>query len=293
MADLITYNAVGNREDLSDIITNISPTDTPLYSGFGRGEPATATYHEWVEDALKTPGSNAQVEGAAYTVSTPTTRTRKGNYTQIFEQGYGVSRTQEAVQKAGIKSEIAYQMTKAMKEIANDVEYAIVRNLTAAAGDATTPRTLGGIQAFVTTNVLDNGGTARALTEDLLNDGVQAAWEDGGNPNMVVCSGSKKRTISGFTAGTTKTIDAQDKRLIAAIDVYESDFGILRIVPHRLMESDKIYILEKGRWKISYLRPFATRPVAETKDAIEKVIIGELTLEARAEKANAIVKDLS
>jgi len=173
------------------------------------------------------------------------------------------------------------------------VEWAIINNLAASAGSASTPRKMGGIQAFVTTNVLANGGTPRALTEDLLNDGIQQAWEAGGDPDVVVCSGNKKRKISSFTAGVQKTISADDKRLVAAIDIYESDFGVLRIMPHRMMQSDRIFILEKGRWKISYLRPFTQRSVAETKDAIEKVIIGELTLEARAEKANAIIKDLS
>jgi len=293
MATLLTYNAVGNREDLSDIITNISPTETPLYSTFGKGKPATATFHEWLEDELRQPGENAKKEGADYEIEDANPRDRKGNYTQIFEHGYEVSGTQEAVLKAGIKSEIAYQMRKAMKEIAKDVEWAIINNLASSAGSATTPRKMGGIQAFVTTNVLDNGGTPRELTEDLFNDGIQQAWEAGGDPDLAVCSGSKKRKISSFTAGITKTMSADDKRLIAAIDVYESNFGVVRIMPHRMMPDDRIFILEKGRWKISYLRPFKTKPVPETKDAIAKVIIGELTLEARAEKANAIIKDLS
>ena len=292
MATLLTYNAVGNREDLSDIITNISPTDTPLYSMFGRTS-AKATYHEWVEDELAAPGENAAVEGGDFVIKTPTNRVRKGNYTQIFTKGYGVSGTQEVVLKAGIKSEIAYQMQKAMKEIARDVEYAIVNNLAAIAGSASTARKMGGIQAFVSTNVLDNGGTSRDLSEDLLNDGIQAAWQAGGNPDVVVCSGKQKRTISGFTTDVTRFLDAEDKRLVKAIDVYESDFGIVRIVPSRYMPNDRIFILEKGRWKVAYLRPFKTEEVAKVGDRIEKVIIGELTLEARAEKANAIVKDLA
>jgi len=292
MATLLTYSAVGNREDLSDIITNISPTDTPLYSMFGRTS-AKATYHEWIEDELEQPGANAAVEGADFTIGTPTTRVRKGNYTQIFTKGYGVSGTQEVVLKAGIKSEIAYQMQKAMKSIALDVEYAIINNLAAVAGDSVTARQMGGIQAFVSTNVLDNGGTLRALTEDLLNDGIQAAWQAGGKPDVVVCSGKQKRVISGFTAGVTKFLDAEDKRLVRSVDVYESDFGVVEIVPNRLMPDDRIFILEKGRWKIAYLRPFKQEEVAKVGDRIERVVVGELTLEARAEKANAIVKDLS
>ena len=288
---LLTYNAVGNREDLSDIITNIAPTETPLYSMFGKTK-AKATYHEWIEDDLNPPGANAQVEGAAYTINTPTTRVRKGNYTQIFAKGYGVSGTQEAVLKAGIKSEIAYQMTKAAKEIARDVEYAIINNTSAVAGNSTTARQMGGIQAFVSTNVLANGGTPRPLTETLLNDALQQAWESGGSPDCVVVNGTNKRTISGFTAGATKEIYAKDKRLVASVDVYESDFGIVRVIANRWMPADKVFVLEKGRFKTAYLRPFKQEEVAKTGDKIEKVIVGELTLECRAEKANAIIADI-
>ncbi len=291
MATLTTYATVGTKEDLSDIITNIAVDQTPIYSMFGK-EKATATYHEWLEDTLRSPKANKLVEGADYTVDAPASRTRKGNYTQIFTQAYGVTKTQEAVQKAGIKSEIAYQMAKAMKEVARDVEKAIIENVAAVAGNATTARELGGIPALVTTNVLGNSGTPRALTETLLNDGIQAAWEAGGTPDTVVVSGKQKRVISGFTAGSTKTIDPSDKKLINAVDVYESDFGIVKIIADRFMPNDKAFILSKDYWKIAYLRPFTQEDLQPQGSRMEKVIEGELTLVGRAEKANTIIKDL-
>ena len=292
MAVVTTYSAVGNREDVSDIITNITPTETPLYSMFGKTE-ADATYHEWLEDELNPPGDNAKVEGSDYGSATSTTRTRKGNYTQIFEKVAKVSGSQEAVKKYGIKSELAYQMANRMKEIAKDVEYAIINNTSKVAGSASTARKMGGIQAFVTTNVDDNGGTPRDLTEDLLNDGIQSAWQAGGDPNVVVVCGKHKRVISEFTAGVTKTLEAEDKRLIAAVDVYESNFGVVRIIPHRYMLTDTLFILDTNYWKIAYLRPFKVKDIPPTGDYVAKAIIGELTLEARAEKANAIIKDLT
>ena len=287
-----TYSAVGNREDVSDIITNITPTETPLYSMFGKTK-AKSTYHEWLEDELNAPGSNAQVEGADYPTDSSTTRTRKGNYTQIFAKTAKVTATQEVVAKYGIKSELAYQIANRMKEIAKDVEYAIINNTSKAAGDASTARQMGGILAFVTTNVDDNGGTPRDLTEDLLNDGIQSAWQAGGDPNVVVVCGKHKRTISGFTAGATKYLEAEDKRLVAAVDVYESDFGVVRIIPHRYMLTDTLFILDTNYWKTAYLRPFKVKDIPATGDYKAKVIVGELTLEARAEKANAVIKDLS
>jgi len=292
MSTLVTYSAVGNREDLSDIITNIAVTETPLFSMFGK-DKANATYTEWLEDDLRAPKENTLVEGGDYTVHAPAARVRKGNYTQIFTQAYGISKTQEAVDKAGVKSEIAYQMAKAMKEIARDVEYAIINNTAAVAGNATTARKMGGIPAQVSTNVLGNGGTPRALTESLLNDGIQAAWEAGGTPDTVVVNGTKKRLISSFTAGSTKNVDASDKKLIASVDVYESDFGIVKIVANRWMVNDKVFILTKDYWKIAYLRPFTQEDLQPQGSRKEKVIEGELTLKGRAEKANAIITDLS
>ena len=291
MATVVTYSAVGNREDLSDIITNIAPTETPLFSMFGKTK-AKSTYHEWLEDDLTPPAANAKVEGADYTIDTPTTRVRKGNYTQIFSKGYGVSGTQEAVLKAGMKSELAYQMGKASKELGRDVEYAYINNITADPGSATTARQMGGIQAFVATNILANGGTPRALTETLLNDALQLAWEAGGSPDCVVVNGTNKRTISSFTAGTTKQVYAKDKRLVASVDVYESDFGIVMIIADRWMPADKVFVLEKSRFKTAYLRPFKQEEVAKVGDRVERMIVGELTLECRAEKANAIIADI-
>lgn len=292
MAALVTYQAVGNKEDLSDIITNIAVTETPLFSMFGK-DKATSTYSEWLEDDLRAPGTNALLEGGDYNVQAPSPRVRKGNYTQIFTQAYGISKTQEAVDKAGVKSEIAYQMAKAMKEIARDVEYAIINNTAAVAGNATTPRKMGGIPAQVTTNILGNGGTPRALTETILNDGIQAAWEAGGTPDTVVVSGAKKRIISGFTANATKNVAAKDKKLVAAVDVYESDFGIVKIIANRWMVNNKVFILSKDYWKTAYLRPFTQEDLQPQGSRKEKVIEGELTLKGRAQKANAIIVDLS
>lgn len=291
---ILTYQTVGRREDLSDIITNITPDDTPLFSMFGTTK-ATNTYHEWPEDSLRIPsGAPAGVlEGAEFTEDTPTNRVRKGNYTQIFRRVYRVSGTQEAVNVAGIKSELKYQLAKAMKEVAIDVERAIILNTAANAGSATVARLMGGIPAFVTTNVLANNGTLRPLTETLLNQGIQAAWQAGGSPKVVVCSGNQKRVISSFTAGNTKFVEADKQTIYASIDVYESDFGRVMIIAHRQgMPNNRIFILDTDLWKVAYLRPFRKVENPSTGDWVGGTVIGELTLEARAEAGNAIVADL-
>lgn len=291
-----TYVAVGNKEDLSDLITNISPTDTPIYSMIGSTK-ATATYHEWLEDELGDVGKeNKKVEGFEYGVSDPGVRTRLGNYTQIMSRGYGVTDTQETVQKHGVSSEIAYQMAKAMKLIALDCEYAYLNNDSKVAGDATIEREMGGIPYWIASNVLVNepGGTPtdRALTFDLIGDALQATWEDGGNPGTMVVSPMTKRIIGKMVNGATKFMDADESKLKERIDVLETDFGTLKIVVDRWMPNGSVIILDPSLWKTAYLRPFKTLDLPKTGDNTKKVIVGELTIEARAEKANAMIKNL-
>lgn len=290
---LATYSSVGNKEDISDLITNISPTDTPLFSAVGRGK-ADATYHEWLEDDLDYTGeTNKKVEGFSYTTTDPTTRTRLGNYSQIMLRGYGVTDTQEAVAKHGVSSEIAYQMQKAMKQIAIDCEYALVHNATRNAGSSSVERTAGGIPYFITTNVLDNGGSDRDFTEEVLNDALQLAWDKGGKPARVAVGGRQKRIMSGWTANTVKTMDADASKIVQRISVYESDFGMVTVLLDRLLPADSAYVLQMNLWKTCYLRPFKTVELPKTADKTEKVIVGELTFECRAEKANTLIKDLA
>ena len=290
---LLTYNAQANKEDLSDVITNISPYDTPLYSLFGKAK-ASSTVHEWPEEELRNPKDNAAVEGADYSFDDAHAPVRKQNYTQIFVQGYSVSKTQEAVDKPGQKSNLARSLVLAMRELGTDIEYAYINNTAAVAGNATTARKTGGVQAQIVTNVLDNGGTARQLTEELFNDGMQAAWDAGGRPDTAVVCGKHKRVISGFAANSNRMIDAKDKELVLTVDIYQGDFGRVAIIADRWMPTDRLFILEKERWKTAYLRPPKKEKAPEgMADKVSGVVVAELCLEGRAEKANAIIKDLS
>jgi len=294
-----TYVAVGNKEDLSDLITNIAPYDTPIYSMIGK-TTAIATFHEWLEDDLGgNPAANKKKEGFEYTVTDPGTRTRLGNYTQIMSRGYGVTDTQEVVQKHGLSSEIAYHMANAMKLIALDVEYAYLNNANRVAGDANTEREMGGFPYWISTNVKSNEpntpGThvPRDLTFDLIGEALEDTWKEGGNPTTMIVSPRTKRIIGKLTASqATKNMDADETRLKERIDVIETDFGTLKIVVDRWMENGKAYIIDPSLWKTAYLRPFKTLDLPKTGDAIKKVIVGELTIEARAEQANAAIIDL-
>jgi hypothetical protein len=288
-----TYSETTNREFLSDMITNISPYDTPIHSMIGK-QNVSATKVEWPEDALRAPGSNKHVEGASdvSALGTPTNRSRLSNYTQIFKEGYEVSETQQEVDKAGVSDELDYNMLKAMKTIAQDVEYMYMNSTAAVAGDASTARESGGLQASITTNVLANGGTTRFIAEALLNDGLQAAWAAGGDALDIICSGANKRRLSGFTAGNTKQVDAKDKKLIATVAVYESDFGLAKFHASRWMPDTLIFGLDKQYLKCGYLRNFKRKVLPDTNDSKSEIIKGELTLITRAEKAHFIIKDL-
>lgn len=285
-----TYVAVGNREDISDVITNISPKDTPFMSMCGKSK-ATATYHEWLEDALRAALENKKVEGFEYTVDDPTPRNRLGNFTQIMSVGYIVTATQEAVLKHGLTSEIGYQMVKAMKEIALDQEKALISAAAKNAGSASAARVMGGAASWITTNIValvgSGAGVMPTLTEDAMNEALQDCWEAGGTPTKVFLSGDLKREVSSWSGDGDKYLDQNSKKLVNTISVYESDFGIISFVPHRLMDNNTVLVIDPTYWKVAYLRRMHTRDLPRTGDNLKKVVVGEFTLEARAEAANA------
>jgi hypothetical protein len=270
---------------MSDVITNIAPKDTPFYSACSKTK-ATATNHEWLEDTLRNPAANKKVEGFEYTVDDPTPRKRLGNFTQIFSVGYGVTDTQEVVLKHGLTSEISYQMRKAMREIGLDVENALITQATKSAGTASAARQFGGVPFWIATNAVAG---YNPLSEEDMNTALQACWKAGGSPSKVYLSGNTKRIVSAWSGEGDKYLDQNSKKLVSSIAVYESDFGIVTFVPHRMMPDNKVFIIDPEFWKIANLRPMHTYKLPKTGDNQKRVIVGELTLEARAEKANAVI----
>jgi hypothetical protein len=302
-----TYSAIGNREDLSDVIYLISPTDTPFLSGIPRTK-ATSVLHEWQTDALAAAAANAVLEGDAATVDAATASTRLSNTCQIADKVPRVTGTQEAVNKAGRKSEMAYQVAKRAQELKRDLEYNMVGvNNAEVTGDATTARELGSVTAWIDTNTSNGAtgtdgslgntarsdGTQRALTEDLLKAVLKLCWDNGGDPECIMVGSFNKQTISGFTGNSTRFKGAEDKSLIAAIDIYDSDFGELQILPNRFMRARDCLVLQKDMWAAAYLRPFQLWDLAKTGDTERKQLIVEWTLESRNEAASGAVWDLT
>lgn len=288
-----TYVAVGNREDISDVITNIAPDETPFYSRIGRTK-ATATYHEWLEDDLGGPEENSRVEGFTFATVEGRPRVRLGNYTQIMERGVHVTGTQEVVLKHGVRSEIAHQMQKKLKELAFDCERALLTQDTKEAGDmAGNPRIFGGLPYWIITNVIETGGGAQPLTFDLINNALEQTWMAGGKPTVLLVSPRNKRVISTFTNGNVKHMPGNTThKLTQYIDVLETDFGILQTMTDRWMPNDTVYGLTLDYIKKAFLRPFKTIDLPKISDMERKVVYGEWTLEMRAEKAHFAIKNL-
>jgi hypothetical protein len=288
----MTYDAIGNREDLLNVITNIAPLETPMFSSFGRSK-AKAVTHDWLTDTLAPATTNAKIEGANYNFAARGVRTRLSNYTQIFQTPVEVSDTQREVDTAGIEDEFSYQMAKAMKEHARDIEYAFV-NGTGNTGGTGAARSLKGVLAWITTNVVTGTGTgAEDLTEDMFNDCLQKIWNEGGMPDTAYANGFNKRQISAFTGGATKNVDTEPKAVFQGVDVYDSDFGRIRIVADRYMTTSVVAILENSKWKTAILRPTKRVDVAKVGSATRAVIESELTLEALSEAASGQIPGLS
>jgi hypothetical protein len=288
----------GLHEDLMDLIVDISPTETPLFSSLAKS-PVESTYTEWLQDTLSSATKeNHAIEGADFSFSTAAVRTRVGAYTQIFTKQVEVTETERKVNVAGMDDEFNYQVEKAMKEIARDVEQAIVQG-TANAGNSGAARRMKGILAFIATNINTglSGGTSttadEALTETHYNDLLQDIYDAGGNPDVTHVNGWQKRKIDSFSTNNTRYQDGSDGKLNSAVGVYQSSFGIQRIVLNRYMPTDQLMALEQARWKLGVLRPIAYTDVAKVADAKRGALVGELTLKGLNEAASGKIEDLT
>jgi hypothetical protein len=291
----VTYQAIGNREDLIDIITNISPMDTWFTSNTGSTR-AISTYHEWQTDSLATAAANAQVEGdnASNAAITPTTRT--GNYTQILWKVFQISETQRAIVAAGRNDEVDYQTLKKSKELARDIEYALVLNTASASGSSiTTARQLCGIVGWITSNVTTVSATTVALTEAIYNKNLAAIWAAGGYPTVTLVGSYQKQQISGFTSNVRR-IEAEEKRLVNSVDVYESDFGMIMIRLHHLVHDNKPgWVINLGvmeLWVKAWLRPVNRIELSKTGSSDQYKIEAELTLESRNQGGSGVISGL-
>lgn len=303
---MATFSAVGLRESLADEIYNINPEETPFLSAIGK-EKASAQFEEWQTDALAAASNNKVEQGneASFVAITPTARV--GNRMQISEKTYAVTGSQEAVSKAGRKSEIAYQDAKKMVELKRDVEFACLQNTTAIAAAAgvagqargvagwlATNNSLGatGVAPNPLTNTAPTDGTLRALTEQMLKDVAKACWDQGGNPTMLFVPSAQRAAVSAFTGGATKFDKTEDKTLNATVEVYVGDFGRYSIINSRYQRSRDINLIDPELFALMTLRPMKGDDLAKTGDSKKRMINTEWTLKCKNEAGSGVIRDL-
>jgi hypothetical protein len=313
-----TYGAIGIREDLSNIIYNISPTETPFLSGCGR-ETAENTYFEWQTDALTAAAANRSTEGNDPTSAAVSEPTRVGNYTQISVKAVQTSGTAEAVNFAGRKSSQAYQLAKRAKEMKRDMEKMLMDNVAQSAGSSGSARVTAGLGAWVATNYHTLGGASSpsglgsassgngtdtasdadstgTLTEAGMKTVIKECFDSGGTPDTILVGSSNKQSISALTQTVSSLRTAADKAapasVVASVDVYVSDFGTFKIIPDRFQRSRDCWFIDFDFWAVSYLRPFMTESLARTGDSIKQMILAEYGLQSKNQASSGFLADV-
>jgi len=312
-----TYDTTLLREQLSDVIENISPFERPFLSNIGR-TTVSGRYEEWAEDSLATAvTTNAVIEGDIATYEAVTPAVRYGNYTQIFDKTLTISGTAQKVDVAGNENTFAYQLAKKGKELMNDVEATLSRDQPAALGANNDARKVAAFESFLRTNVSrgtngasstlsgsTNGfpnayptyGTARAFTETLLKTVITSLWTNGGTPKICIVGPFNKKAASAFTGIAEIRKDAPGAApatVIGAADVYVSDFGKVTFVPSRFSKDASALLVDPEYVSLGVLRPLQTIDLAKQGDADSKQLLMEATLKVSAEKAHGIVADLT
>lgn len=299
------------REDLEDVIYDITPMDTWALTTFGRGR-AKSTTHEWLTDALTAPAANQNIEGDAFSAAARTLPSRLKNYTTISRKDFEVTGTARAVDTAGMAELFSYHTVRAAKELKRDIETCILGNYPASAGTSVSPRITGSIspwlysanhikltgQATVTTTAPVSGfataagvaASSTAFLEADLKNMLQQAWSCGGEVDTVLTTASVYNTISAFTGLATRFRDVASRsqaQIIGAADIYVSAFGSHNLRISRYIPATYVYALDSSTWEVAYLRPFQTTDVAKIGDADRRMILAEWTLVAKSPTGNS------
>ena len=308
-----TFDAKGIREDLSNIITNIAPEETPYMSNI-RKESISNSLFEWQTDTLATAAANKQLEGDDVTSFDAVTATiRLQNYAQISRKTIVLSATEEVVNKAGRKSELAYQIAKRGAELRRDQEFTMLNGAIAAAGSTSVARGTASLQAFIKTNVDEqtNGaspsyttlpnssrtdGNVRTFTETILKNVIQKVWTSGGTPKILMVGPVNKQRVSGFAgiASSRFNIDggARPATIIGAADIYVSDFGNVTVIAQRFQRERDAFVIDPEYAGVVTLRPYQQIELAKTGDADKRMLIVEFGHKIYSEAAHGIAADL-
>ena len=337
MAIFKTEDTKGKKEDLASFISMITRDETPFLSSIGT-KKATSVYHEWQTDSLAAPVANAKAEGLDFSAAdTPTSTTRLGNYSQILIKEIKISKTLDSVSKAGRNSEFAYQMKKKGTELKRDLEHALVgtRQITTGTGTAdtvgdNTGRKMGGYQSWIpkennwdasagtpafqsaaggdgkTAHTAGTAGThTLALTD--VDEVMQRVYEEGGKATVMMMSPSNKRSFSTLAQGAGNTRRNLDEKgsIRQSVELYESDFGVVKVVPNYIQGlasgldisdgvggSTDVLVYDPSWWSMANLRALQTADVGQKGDSTVGMIVEETTLECRNPHGSAMISGL-
>ena len=318
----LTYSSVAIREDLSDVIYNIAPMDTPFMSGCSK-TTADNTFFEWQVDSISAGSANRKIEGDdSIAADARVLPTRLGNYCQISQYVNQTSGTDQVMNYAGHGKHQAYQLAKNAKRMKRDMESMLTQNIIRNAGDATEARATAGIPAWIntahvaggsggsaaagslgTTAMVNNTSTA-ACSEANIKATIKECYDAGGSPDMMLVPSNVKQTISALSQSVSELRTAANKEapasVVAAVDVYVSDFGTFKIVPDRNLAADgpgsvaaNVFFLDMDFWAISWLRPFQTVELAKTGDSVKQLLVAEYGFVSKNEKSSAILASVS
>lgn len=304
-----SYDAVGIREDLSDIIHDVSPSDTPMYSACAKTKVRN-TFAEWQTDALRSSADNFWVEGSETAAEAASATVRLGNYTQIFKNAVTIPGTDEGLDKAGRAKEMAYQTVKIAAEQKLDIEKALFDNQARAAGDSSNGRRLAGLPSWIITNVDEaadataatgNGtdartdGTAAAFSQTRFDGVMQSIWESGGKPDTVYLSAYQMNIALGFDGNNNQrsNITAESEKVIKHMSVYVTPWGTVKFVPSREQRGSDVFVIQDDMFAVGVLRPTKNEALAKDGDYEKRQVITELTLISKNEKASGAVYDCS
>jgi hypothetical protein len=309
------YNII--REDLEEFVYTISPTETPLMQLAGRKGKFESAFHEWpVVELAAANKDNKVAEGADAANDAPTTATRHGNYTQLMDKVAQVSSRNESIRGAGGVQRMAKQILFKTREIKRDMEARLCSSKPAVPGGGATPSETAGVAAFLITNV-DRGATGASPTLSGTTNGYpnagptagtarsfagletnfvtvcQGIWTNGGEPKFAIMGPTQKRDASAFTANATKFKQANDKKLVASIDIYESDFGEIQLVPDRFTDFTNVLILDPSLVEVGWLQPMRNEPLAKTGHSVRRMVSCEWGVIVGNEKGHGVVADLN
>jgi len=305
-----SYDAVGIREDLENVIYDVSPEETPFYTTCKK-VTASNTYHEWQTDALRASGANAHIEGDATTAEARVATTRLGNYTQIFKNAVVIPDTDKGLDKAGRASEMAYQVLKIAKEQKLDIEKALFDNNARVAGDATTARELAGTETWFTSTIQNRGtggahaagtgadartdGTQTVFNQTKFDAIMQNCWEKGGKPDSVYLSAYLMNLALAFDGNNNQrsNVQASDKKVIKSLDVYITPWGTVEFIPSRENRGRTVHVMQDDMWAVAVLRGTKNVELAKTGDNSTRQVVTELTLVAKNEKSSGLGVDFS